>query len=146
MHHELAGGAFEYPLQHVSGKLALGLFGGQARFIDVRALGFVSANRSFCGHDLQKLQDAGVAEGLLLAESVVNFANCRRAACPEDAQDFEFGSGGFLRYLLHEEDHTTKVFVVSTKIFVDKRNVKVRLSFVSPTEGREFVSAIWPKV
>jgi hypothetical protein len=105
----------------------------------VGALGFVSADRPFCGHDLEKLQDAGVAESLFLAEGVVNFADRGRAACPEDAQDFELGSGGFLWFLLHWRDHTTKVFVVSTKIFVDRGELKlnsIQSSLLEKAPGR----------
>lgn len=121
MHHKLAGGAFEDALQHVPGDLAFGLLGGEACFIDVRPLGFVSLDRAFCRHYLQKLQNAGVAHGALFLQRVVNFAYGRRAAGPQNPENFEFRSRGFLRRLLHGKDRTTKAFVVSTKIFVVSR-------------------------
>ena len=127
MHHELTRRTFEDPLQHVPGKLLLGLLGGKACFIAVRPLCFVSAHRALCGHDLQKLEHSGVAEIFFLAERFVNFSDRLRSAAPEDAQDFKLRSGRFVGRLLHGKEHTTKVFVVSTKIFVDE---KILLEFV----------------
>src|ERR1700686_5064887 len=101
MHHELTGRTFENPLQHVPGKLLLGLLGGKACFIDVRPLGFVSTHRAFCGHDLQEFQYRGVAEVSFLAERLVDFANRGGAAIPEHAENFELGGGGFVRRVLH---------------------------------------------
>src|ERR1035438_58564 len=49
----------------------------------------------------------------------MHFANGRRAASPEDSENFQLGSRRFLRRLRHGKQSTTKIFVVSTKIFVD---------------------------
>src|SRR5579863_1052621 len=119
MHHELACRAFEHPLQHVPGDLPLGLLGGQDCFIDVCALGFVSPHRSFCCHDLQQLQDGRISKQLLLAQRFMDLTNRRRPARPKDVENLKFRSGRLLRGLFHAEHHTTKTFVVSTKIFVD---------------------------
>src|SRR5580692_11258120 len=118
MHHELAGGAFENSLQHVSRQLPLSLLRRQACFIDVRPLGFVSPNRPFCRHNLQKFQDAGVPHGLFLQQRVVHFPNRGGPSSPENTQNFKLRDGGFLWRMLHEADDTTKTFVVSTKTFV----------------------------
>ena len=101
MHHELTGRTFENPLQHVAGKLLLGLLGGEAGFIDVRPLRFVSAHGAFCGHNLQELEDRGVAQLFFLAERFMNFANRGGSAVPEHAENFKFGGCGFVRRLLH---------------------------------------------
>src|ERR1700680_3891864 len=115
VHHQLTRRTLENPLQHVPGKLLLGLLSRQACFIDVGPLRFVSAHRALCGHNLQKLQHCRVAEVFFLAEIVVHFADRRRSAVPENAENFEFRSGRFVRRLLHGKEHTTKMFVVSTK-------------------------------
>ena len=100
--HELAGRALENALEDVAGELALGFFRGLACFINVGALVFVSAHGAFCGHDLQKLQDGGVAQVFFLMKRVVDFADGGRAACPEDLEDFEFGCCGLLkRFVFH---------------------------------------------
>ncbi len=119
VHHQLARRSLEYPLQHVPGELALGLLGGQACFIDVRPLGFVSPHRAFCRHNLQQLQDRGVSQGFLLAQGLMHFTHGRGAAGPQNAENFELRSGGFCGGCFMERDITTKTFVVSTKIFVD---------------------------
>src|ERR1700722_9773893 len=121
MHHELARRTFEHSLQHVPGKLPLGLFRGKACFIDVRALGFVSAHGAFCGHNLQKLEHRRVTEIFFLTQRFVDFAHSRRSAVPKDAKNFELRSGGFVRSLLHGKQRTTKMFVLSTTIFVDPK-------------------------
>ncbi len=90
MHHELASGSLEHSLQHVACQLAFCLFRGPACLIDVRTLRFVSADRAFCGHDLQEFQDAGVAQGLGFAKRLVDFAHRGWAARPENTQDFQF--------------------------------------------------------
>src|SRR6266436_3287717 len=53
VHHELTRRALEYALQHIPRELPLGLLGGQACFIDVRPLHFVSPHGTFCRHDLE---------------------------------------------------------------------------------------------
>src|ERR1039457_3524510 len=103
MHHELAGGTFKHALQYISGKLAFGLLGGDTCFIDVRPLGFVSANRAFGRHNLQKLEHAGVAHGPGCLQSVMHLANGGGSLGPENPKDFEFGGSGFPRQLLHGE-------------------------------------------
>jgi hypothetical protein len=88
MHHELAGRPFEDALQNVSDKLTLGLLGWHACFIDVRPLGFVSANGAFCSHDLQKFQDTGVTHGPFLLQGVMHFPNRGWPSAPENAKNF----------------------------------------------------------
>ena len=50
----------------------------------------------------------------------VHFTDRGGAAQPENTQDFELRRRGLLRRTCHRQDHTTKKFVVSTKIFVDR--------------------------
>src|SRR5215469_6926402 len=82
VHHELACRSLEYALQHVSGELPLGLLGRKTCFIDVRTLGFVSANDTFCCHDLQQLQHGGVSQSPFLAKRFVHFPHGGGAAAP----------------------------------------------------------------
>ena len=96
MKHQFAGGPVEDALQHVRGELALGLFGGLLRFIDVRALVFVTPHQSFGGHNLHEFQNGGVAESLLFVEGVVDFADGGRPAIPEHLKDLQLGGGRFL--------------------------------------------------
>jgi hypothetical protein len=115
--HEIARGAAENALEHVGSKLLLGGPGGVAGFVHMRALIFIAADQTFGSHDLEKFEDAGVADGFTFAERFVNLADGRRTAIPKDAENLEFGGGGFLR-LRHARHLTTKIFVLSTKIFV----------------------------
>src|SRR6185312_3877482 len=62
VHHQLAGGAPENPLQHVAGELPLGLVGPAAGLIDMGAVGLVTAHATLGSHALQQLQDPGLAE------------------------------------------------------------------------------------
>src|SRR5580693_10789608 len=48
----------------------------------------------------------------------MHFPNRGGPSRPQNTQNFELRSGGLLWRLLHARDHTTKIFVVSTKIFV----------------------------
>ena len=60
----------------------------------MRAIGFVADHEAFGGHDLEHLEDGGVAGGTFLIESVVNLANGGRLLLPEDLEELEFGFGG----------------------------------------------------
>jgi 23S rRNA pseudouridine2605 synthase len=117
--HQFSRGTVENALQHVGGKLALGLFLRLLRFIDMRALIFVAADETFHGHDLHELEYCRVAESLFRLQRFLDFANRGRSALPENLQDLQLGGGGLLRRgVFHAQHHTTKDFVMSTKIFV----------------------------
>jgi 23S rRNA pseudouridine2605 synthase len=119
MQHQVARGAVKYALEHVCGELALSLFGGLLRFIDVSALVFVTADKPLAGHDLHEFQDGRVAESLFFLKCIMHVADCRRPAFPKYLQDLQLGCGRFLwRGVFHERHHTTNNFVMSTKIFV----------------------------
>lgn len=120
MHHELGGRAGEGPLQQIADQLALGLGRRLHRFIDMRPLALVALDGAFGGHDLHRLQNAGIADRTRLAEPVEDLADGRRSLLPEDAQDVELGWGWFAGCVIHHAaEATTKWFVESTKSFVD---------------------------
>ena len=117
--HQLARGPVKNAFEHVGGKLALGLFCGLLRFIHVGTLVLVAPDQALRGHDLHQLQHCGVAEGLFFAERFVDFANRGWAAIPEHLKYLQLSGCGLLwRGFSHAEHHTTKKFVMSTKIFV----------------------------
>jgi len=119
MQHQLARGAVENALQHVGGKLPLGFFRRLLRFIDMRALILVAADQALCGHDLHQLQNSCVAGSLFFLQRFVDFANRGWSAIPEHLEDLQLTGGGLLwRGVFHAMHHTTKEFVMSTKIFV----------------------------
>jgi len=120
MEHKLAGRTIKYTIERVRCKLALGFLGGEASLVDMGALLLVATDEALGGHDLHQFQDGGVAQFPFCGECVVNVADGGGAAVPEDVQDIEFGCGGFLR-CRHGREDTTKSFVLSTNIFVDKR-------------------------
>ena len=119
MQHQFPRGTVENALQHVGGKLALGLFCRLLRFIDMGALIFVATDETLRGHDLHQLEYRRVAESLFGLQRFVDFANRGRSALPQNLQDLKLGGSGLLRRgVFHAQHHTTKDFVMSTKIFV----------------------------
>ena len=58
------------------------------------AIGFVADDKALGGHDLEHLENGGVAGGAILIESVVNLAHRGRLLFPEDLEQLEFGFGG----------------------------------------------------
>jgi hypothetical protein len=65
----------------------------------VRATAFVSAHGAFGGHNLQKFQDRRVAEIFFFTQRFVDFANRRRPARPQHAEDFQLRRGWLLQRL-----------------------------------------------
>ena len=62
--------------------------------IDVGAVGFIADHQALGSHDLEHLENSGVAGGAILIESIVNLAHSGRLLLPEDLEKFEFGFGG----------------------------------------------------
>src|SRR4029077_1276378 len=99
--------------------LTLRLFLRDSRAIYMRALLFIAAHQAFVRHDLHQFQDSRVADRLGLAERIVDVANSGSTPLPQHAQNCEFAvSGTRLVDFGHRPDHTTKPFVMSTKMFV----------------------------
>ena len=59
--------------------------------IDMGAIGFVANHEAFSSHDLEHLEDGGVAGGPVLIKDVMNLAHRGRLLLPEDLEEFEFG-------------------------------------------------------
>jgi len=115
--HQIASRSAKDALQHVGSELLFGGLCGQTGFINVRTLIFIAAYQTFGGHDLEEFKNTGIAYGFFLAESQVNLADGRGTAVPKDTEDLEFGRGWLVGFH-HAGHHTTKLFVLSTKIFV----------------------------
>jgi hypothetical protein len=107
VHGELSGGAGEEALGDVADELILSLVLGNGGMVDVRLAGFFALDEAFVGHDLEELEDRGVAEGAAGADLVVDVADGGGAAVPEDAEELEFAFGGAreLGVSLHEKDN-----------------------------------------
>src|SRR6266480_388965 len=102
MKHQFARRPFEHPLQDVPNELPLCFRRRLACLVNVGPLLFVSADGTFGGHNLQKLENRGVAKGLPFPELLVHLPDRGRSARPKDAKDFKIGSRGLLeRFLLH---------------------------------------------
>ena len=91
---ELCGGSGEETLAEVLENFALHGILAERGAIDVGAVGFVADNEALGGHDLEHLEDGGVAGGAILIEGIVNLAHRGRLLLPEDLEEFEFGFGG----------------------------------------------------
>src|SRR6185295_18452772 len=89
------------------------------RFVDMGALILVAADQALGSHDLHQFQNRRVAESLFFLQRFVDIANRGRPAIPENLKDLELSGSGLLwRGVFHAGHHTTKEFVMSTKIFV----------------------------
>src|SRR6186713_1409241 len=111
----------EDAFEHVGRELLLGLLGRLLGGIDMCTLIFGARDEALGGHDLQELESARVADVFLTGEHLVDLPNRGRSARPEDLEDREFrGSGVAFGVLLHGAEATTKNFVLSTKVFVDR--------------------------
>jgi len=62
--------------------------------VDVRLAGLFALDEALVGHDLEELEDRGVAEGAAGAEVLMDVADGGGAAVPEDAEELEFAFGG----------------------------------------------------
>jgi hypothetical protein len=90
VHGELGRGAAEESLAEVAQELALRVFLGGGGAVDVGFAGLGALDQALLGHDLQRLEDGGVAERALAANVVVELADGGFAAGPEGGKDLEF--------------------------------------------------------
>ena len=91
---ELRGGSGEETDAEVAKEAALHGVLGDGGAIKVGAAGFLAQNEALGVHDLEKLEDRGVAEGALAIQLIADFAHRRRFLVPQNAEEFEFRFGG----------------------------------------------------
>jgi len=91
---QLAGRSGKHPLHQVAQQLAFHP-GGLAGFIDMRLAILVAIHQPFGVHILQKFEYAGVADGPVRSQKLVNLAHGRWTAIPQDAENFDFSRSGF---------------------------------------------------
>jgi hypothetical protein len=124
LENEVRGRAGEGLVEKFANDLALGGFGGAGGGEDVGAGGAVAGDEALVGHDLEELEGGSIGrQGALAGEMVVDLADGGGAEFPEDAEDGEFAVGGWRGRFGHGRTPFlkgyTKVFVASTKKFVD---------------------------
>ena len=99
MHGELGGGAGEEAEGEVLKELALSLLLGGGGAIDVGLAGFAALDEAFLGHDLEDLEDRGIAEGTAGIDGVEEVTDGGLAELPECGEELEFYVGGFRKGL-----------------------------------------------
>jgi hypothetical protein len=104
----------EGAVEQVAEELSLRLFLGSRRLVDVLPAGRFALHQALVRHDLEHLEDGGVAGLLNPIELLHHLPDRAGPAPPEHAEDGEFGiggtrewSGGFGRH----GRHYTKEFV-----------------------------------
>src|SRR5262249_21711414 len=111
--YEQGGRAAEGALEEIPEQLALGLFGRGPRRVHVGPLALIATDQALLRHDLQELQDGGVAELPAPGQPVVDLADRARTALPEHSQDLELGSGGshrgFACHVIPPDSYTRKL-------------------------------------
>ena len=90
----LARRSGKHTLYKIAQQLALHP-GGLAGFVDMRLAILAALHQAFGVHVLQKLEHAGIADGPVGAETLVNLAHGGWTASPQDAENFDFGRRGF---------------------------------------------------
>jgi len=98
MQDQLTGRSGKDPLYKIAQQLAFHP-GGLARLVNMRLAILIAMHQSFGVHILQEFEYAGIADGPVGGETLMNLAHGRWAAIKKNAQDFDFGRGGFARGL-----------------------------------------------
>jgi hypothetical protein len=86
VHGQLRGGSSEKSLRDVAKELVLSFVLRSGGVIDVGLAGFFAFDEAFVGHDLQELEDRGVADGPNFADLIVKVADGGGAELPESAE------------------------------------------------------------
>jgi hypothetical protein len=91
---ELRSGAGEEAVAEVFEESALHGILRERCAVHVRAVGFIAHDEALGGHDLEELEDGGVAGWPFFIESFVNVPHGGRFLLPEDLEEREFGFRG----------------------------------------------------
>ena len=83
----------EVRMSRITHELLLGLFFAQASAVDMGPVRLVAFDEPLLGHDLEHLERRRVGARAFLDERFVHLADRARAACPEHAEDGQFGVG-----------------------------------------------------
>lgn len=91
---ELRSGSGKESIAEIAQKAALHRVLREGSTVDVGAVRFVANDQALGGHDLEELEDRGVARHSLLIEGVVDLPHGGRLLLPEDLEEFELGFSG----------------------------------------------------
>ena len=107
MHGELCCGAGEEALADVADELVLRFVLCGGGVVDVGPGGLFAVDEAFLGHDLEELEDRGVAEGAGGIDLLIEVADGGGTAVPEDAEEFELAFGWPWEWVvaLHDLEH-----------------------------------------
>src|SRR5437667_7764444 len=111
---ELRRGAAERAVHQIGDELPFGVVLRVGGRVYVRPRRLVAPNEAFLGHDLQELQDGGVAG--FAAHDLGHLADSAWTARPQDTQDGQLGISRLPTGSVHGPVLSTTVFVVSIRM------------------------------
>jgi hypothetical protein len=101
---EFLGGTAEGAFEQMGDEPLLDGLLGKRGLVDVGTFRFIALDETFFGHDLEHLEDGGVAGVIMAREFRVDGADGGRAEAPKDAENGEFGIGrAWRRRFFHGE-------------------------------------------
>src|SRR5580704_290514 len=118
MHHERLDRAAIGALNEVAQQLPLRALLRIPGPVDLRSDRLVARHEALLGHDLQHLQDRGVASWLRFVEDGLDFAHRPWSGVPQDPQNGEFKLGRTDGCARHGRKYRRNYSSLSTKLFV----------------------------